>query len=379
MRHIIPILTIYLVLEKLTKANTLDVMILKKVSLFIFCCFVLIGCKDSEIKNTPITESKIQMTKKFMWKPTECAPKHYPVSIYQGDFISEDNDYFTIPKGGTVSNGWGSSGSVWSKGSELKPVPARLKIIWISYTENQFYFGDFELPKQKMIDLFEEGFINTRTNKQETYNNIAVGLAPGGAVSVWLLGGGHTVEIGHYKAKKTDVSMADFKPNAIISLEEYITSRKKEFSEETNQVIATQGIPIGKWSDYTKRFLWKPKVTHQEAFKLDVFSNNLYNGESYNALENNPIFNNFKNYPPPKEIFLRWYNKLNYKFGCTVYFNEAEIWEAFENLYKKPTTKQVELLLHIDKYNSNLKIKLATEKDTIDIKKATVKFYDTSD
>ncbi len=353
-------------------------MILKKIGFFI-CCLVVIACKNPKTENTSTTESKTQMTKKFKWRPTECAPKHYPVSIYQGDFITEDNEYFMVPKGGTVSNGWGSSGSVWSVGPDIKPVPVRLKIIWISYTENQFYFGDFELPKQKMIDLFEEGFINTRNNKHETYNNIAVGLAPGGAVSVWLIGGGHTAEIGHYQATKTEVSMADFKPNAIISLEEYIQSRKKEFSKETKQVIAEQGIPIGKWSNYTKRFLWKPKITHQEEFKLDVFSNDFYNGESFNALIDNPILQRFENYPPPKEVFLRWYSKLNYKFGCTVYFDETEIWEAFKKIYKNPDTKQAELLLNIDKYNSNLSIKLASEKDTIDIKKATVKFYETSD
>ena len=98
--------------------------------------------------------------KKFEWKPTECAPIHYASEIYQGSFITDDGKYITIPYGSTINQGWGHSGSSWAVGEDLKPVPSQLKIIWISYTENQFYFLDTKLPKEKMTALFEKGFIN---------------------------------------------------------------------------------------------------------------------------------------------------------------------------------------------------------------------------
>ncbi|MDO6811339.1 DUF2931 family protein, partial [Zobellia galactanivorans] len=130
--------------------------------------------------------------KTFEWRPTECAPEHYPIGIYQGGFITEDDDYFMIPNGGVVSNGWGNSGSTWVTGPDFKPVPNKLKIIWISYTENQFYFGDFNLPTDKITELFEKGYINEH-GKHKTYNNLIVCLAPGGAVSVFIMGAGTSI------------------------------------------------------------------------------------------------------------------------------------------------------------------------------------------
>ena len=145
----------------------------KRISL-IGLVFITFSCKPNQKKNQQTTSSTM---KTFEWRPTECAPQHYPIGIYQGSFIAEDDDaYFMIPNGRVVSNGWGNFGSTWVTGPDFKPVPNKLKIIWISYTENQFYFGDFNLPKDKITGLFEQGYIDEQ-GKPQTYDNLTVGLA----------------------------------------------------------------------------------------------------------------------------------------------------------------------------------------------------------
>ncbi len=225
-----------------------------------------------------------------------------------------------------------------------------------------------------MTELFEKGFINDQ-GKPDNYDEIAVGLAPGGAVSVWLLGGDFTTEVGHYQAIKTDVDMKDFNPDGVQDKDEYVKVTTESFSEETKKVIAEQGIPIGKWTTYRQRFLWKPVLKHEDSYKLATFHNDFYNGEMYNVSVGNPILDDYQNYPPPKKSSFRWYDKNNNRFGCRVHFNEKEIWDAFKKIYKNPETKQAELVFKIDKYNSDVTIFLKSETDSIKIEKAKIHTY----
>ena len=343
---------------------------LKKISL-IGLILIAFCCTPNKKNNQQITNSTM---KTFEWLPTECTPKHYPVEIYQGGFLTEDDQYFIIPHGGIVSNGWGNFGSTWVTGPDFKPVPNKLKIIWMSYTENQFYFGDFDLPKEKITKLFQEGYIN-RHGKPVKYDNLTVGLAPGGTVSVWIMGAGASVEIGHYQAIKTEVQMKDFQPSAEISLDEYVQDVKNNFSEETKKVISQKGIPFGKWKGYRKTFLWKPTFKHMDTGVLLDFSNKFYNGEDYAVRADNPILDEFKEYPPSKSFYFHWKDKNNNRYGSKIKFDEKEIWNAFKTLYKNPKTKQGEIVLEIDKYNSNVKISLESANNTILIEKAKIEMF----
>lgn len=85
-----------------------------------------------------------------------------------------------------------------------------------------------------MTELFENGFINNR-GYQDNYYNIVVGLAPGGAVSVWLFSAERVTEVGHYQADKTEVEMKDFRPDGLQNRDLYIKNREESFTEETKK------------------------------------------------------------------------------------------------------------------------------------------------
>lgn len=348
--------------------------------ILILSSLLLITCQQPKNKKMNIQQERKKTEKKFEWRPTECAPHHYPAEIYQGSFIMDDDKYITIPNGATIDYGWGKSGSTWVTGEDFKQVPNSLKIIWLSYTENQFYYLDTSLPKQKMTELFEKGFVN-RQGKQETYDDIAVGLAPGGAVSIWLLAAERRVEIGHYQAKKTEVDMKDFKPDGLQERELYIKHREENFSEETKQILK-EGVPIGKWTAFRKRFLWKPVLKHTTIsdIKRYKFLNEFYNGEFYTLKDKNISYmDDYREYPPSKRTIFSWYDNKNNRFGCKVYFDEKEVWTAYKKIFKNKEIKQAEMVFKIDKYNSNVDIFLKSDGDSIKIKKAKIKTYIASD
>ncbi|ADV51235.1 hypothetical protein Celal_3991 [Cellulophaga algicola DSM 14237] len=338
----------------------------------------IIGCKDQ--KPTKLSEEieEVSLMNKFEWRPTECAPEHYPVEIYQGSFITDDGDYIVIPSGGTKNNGWGKLGSTWVVGSGKKSIPSKLKIIWVSYTEKQFYFGDFNLPNDKIIKYFKDGYEDHNGIHRE-YTNIAVGMAPGGVVSVWVMGAGSYIEIGHYKGKKTEVTIEDFNPDGTITLEEYLNNRQLEFSSETKQVIAKEGIPFGKWTNYRRSYNWKPIFKHQDRGVLKNFISTFYNGEFYNIRADDKLLSKYSLHPPSKRIAFSWYDKSGNRYGSEILFDEKEIWNAFEEIYKNQKTTEANLVLEIDKYNSNLNITLESENDTIPIEKSKIKIYNSAD
>ncbi|WP_158978869.1 DUF2931 family protein [Cellulophaga sp. L1A9] len=342
--------------------------------IFFTISLLIIGCKDQ--KPTKLSEEieEVSRMNKFEWRPTECAPEHYPVTIYQGEFATEEDDYFEIPKGGVFSQGWGTTGSTWVVGPNFKSIPIKLRIIWISYTENQFYYGDFDLPKEKITDLFKRGYFNYKGKKVE-YSKLTVGLAPGGAVSVWVMGAGNYVEVGHYQATKTNVAMKDFAPYAKISMNEFVQNRKNNFSEGTKNTLAVEGIPIGKWTAYRKSYNWKPTFKHKDGGVLVDFLNKFYNGDLYNVRADNPILQEFRVSPPTRRISFDWDDKTKTRYTGVINFDEKEIWNAFEKMYENPKNTQAELLLEVDKYNSSIRINLKSENDTIPIEKSKVKIY----
>ncbi len=343
--------------------------IVKQLSSAVIVLFTL-GCKQQVSPAEPAINT-------FKWLPSESAPKHYPAEIYQGHFITEGGQYITIPNGGTITNGWGNFGSTWVVGEDYKPVPVKVAIIYISYTEDQFYYGEFNLPKDAITALFEKGYIDDN-GKQDNYDTLSIGLAPGGAVSVWLKGAGSSVEIGHYQAEKTNVSIEDFKPSAILTLEEYVKDEQEHFSEETKAVLAKEGIPIGKWTGYRERFRWKPRLMHATKGKMKDCLSDFYNGEFYFTHIDNPLITEYQDFPPAKRIAFGWYDENGVEYGCKVYFDEAEIWDVFKRMYSKPETQHADLVLEVDKYNSSLKISLQNETDRIEIEKAKIVMYEAS-
>ena len=78
---------------------------------------------------------------------------------------------------------WVNLAQVHVVGDDFKPLPNKLVITWFSYIENKFYTGEFDLPYDKIKQLFDEGL--DVYSKWKTYNiwiYIMVGLGLNGEI-----------------------------------------------------------------------------------------------------------------------------------------------------------------------------------------------------
>lgn len=122
---------------------------------------------------------------KFDWQASESAPRYYPMRILAGSLSYHDGSgSLYIPDGSDIDKGWGLGISSHVTGERLKPLPNRLGISFFSYTENQFYQGKFDLPYDKILKLFQEGYYSPNEGKHIT-NHTAT--APPEAMPVTIL------------------------------------------------------------------------------------------------------------------------------------------------------------------------------------------------
>ncbi len=345
-----------------------SIMMTNNISTLLFLLLIITSCTGQQ-----------QTMKKFEWRPTANAPKYYPAEIISGNFYMEDGSSIYIPKGHTLMTGWGKAGAAHAVGEDMKPVPYKFDVKWVSYLEEKFYGGTFKLPKEQLTKLFEEGFINDR-NEKDTYSKIVLGLAPGGIISVWLRGGS-AKEIGRYQASEIEVDEKEFIPYANMSNEKYIKETKSEIIEEKiKSAIDVKNIPFGIWDTYRKKYKWAINVNFKAEGKnkLKTIIANSYNGEFFNTSGENPIITKMIERAIPSRIAMSWQDTNGNGYGAKVFFDEEEIFKTFDIIFQQKTINQATLILDIDKYNSNLEVFILANDEKYSITKAEIKVYEAS-
>ncbi len=209
----------------------------------------LTGCGGSMDKAT-----------EFDWYATESAPKHYPMEIRRGTFYYKGQDHgLYIPDGGTLRAGWGRMISSHVTGPDKKPLPDRVEVFFFSYAEKQFYHGMFDLPYEQILASFRQAYKDYPDDPY--YDAIMVGIAPGGAVSVWLEGY-RRKEIFFGQADKVELEPADgfnlpFESKS--EADDYIRDVLIDVLEpEELESLKNNGVPFGTWARYRNLYKWAP-------------------------------------------------------------------------------------------------------------------------
>ncbi len=329
--------------------------------------------------NITLTGCSANMTT-FEWQATESAPKNYPMEITSGSLIYHDGSgSLYVPNGVTLYNGWGKGRSSHVVGEDFKPLPSRLRISFFSYTEDQFYRGDFELPYEKILALFQAGFYSPNQEKKTTYKKIIVGVAPGGAVSVWLWGYERRTEVFFGQAEKTEGDWKHFTNDADISRKGYISVVIKGSlkTPELIEALHKDGIPFGRWAAYRTRYHWQPLFTNIPLRDKRISAINYYNGEQ-----------DYINYPLEKEalasqrpipnyIYFIWKNPVKDARDRTIrlHFDEAEITSAFQTLGQGNRSLQMEFLINEVEGKNMFTVLLKNDEDSIVFEKTKIEFH----
>lgn len=268
------------------------------------------------------------------WLASESAPKDYPMEVIRGTFLYPGEEHgLYIPNGKVVYGGWGKPISTHVVGPDQKPLPDRLEITYYSFIEDQFYRGEFELPYDTIVRLFQEGYDNHKTpSSRMSYRRIIVGMAPGGQVAVWLAGAGKTTEVFFGQGEPIDYDWNRYWTDSFLNdnpqpREEYHEESLQEMlTPEEREHLETEGIPYDKWPRLRTLYPWQPKFFRM-AGPTTPGSIEYANGELYHLRHPLSEKDAAKPRPIPREITFHSNGHL-----YIIYLDVDETLAAFEQM-----------------------------------------------
>jgi len=291
---------------------------------FLIIINVLQGCAKLKINNEV-----------FNWSVTDSAPEGYIMEIAQGKlYIKGTDTSFSLPNDVPIEDGWGKG--ISNRSAINAKLPDRLSIIFYSYLEKQFYRGDFDLPYDRMVALFQEAVDAFDATKSSLayYSKIMVGIAPGGTVAVWVTGA-RTKEVFFGQAKKIELNPSlglDFPFDSTQEYDEYVEEIvAATLGTERLNEIRQKGIPFELWSRYRNQYPWTMSLLHGDlARKINLIH---INGEHLSNAKINFNHDGLHSYPIPRYLSFQVKTvRSEYIEVYEVNFDDIEILEAFEQL-----------------------------------------------
>ena len=253
-------------------------------------------------------------------------------------------------------------------------IPTGFKVTYFAYMENKFYTANFALPSDTIKNLFREGIIKYRTKKYATYKAMILGMAPGGGLVVWMQGFNKQVEIGRYQATETDMAWESFIPRTGRTRDEFV----KVTIDDTPLAKANfqkNGLMLGLWDTYRIKYNWRPKFEFPEGSKVEGIDLKMYNGEFAFVWGEELAKNAFEPRAITWRINLLFTDELGQNFGADIDFDEAEIFEAYRQIYRNDKEQNAELVFKYNDTRTSIEIYLRSKSEEIEIEKSKVKIF----
>lgn len=289
------------------------------------------------------------------------------MEVVNGTFFYEGQDYgLTIPSGGTLTQGWGKSASAYLIGAKFKPLPDRVGVTFYSYAENQFYRGEFALPYDKILGMFQQ---QLKTVPDDAYGEILLGIAPGGSVAVWLKGP-HTKEVFFGQAERIEMSPeAGFKlPFTSKEQSDGYVERALAESVTPDQLvyIKQHGAPVGAWARFRNLYKWIPTYKDGKVATKREIPIEFLNGENFwiPAEFNEKLANVPK--PLPRRLKFRVQITTEESVFYVIDFEPFELMEAFEKLGANGEKVYIEFYPQVPV--ERMKIRVYNQKESVELK-----------
>jgi hypothetical protein len=358
------------------------------VTLFIFLLVQIAACQHPVSRST---EEKTNADQQDYNRPNEIWPTnkdesgdyYYSVSLnsFPG-YISENAGSYFITNKERVAFLTMENNGTWAYATgavlndEYHPVPDSLFVSWFSISENQFYEGTFKLPTDGLKKYFDQMWSTYRpramgneASKHDRFQDLIVGVAPGGAVYVWISAITQRIEVAHYQAKKTQMEWDQFAGingfGAGSTRQGYVSRRQDE---------VTYPIPFGKAEKYRTKFIWKPIIESDSLAEVTYINLSMLNGEFESIYhEHQAGLLAVERALPGKIVFnLQIKNKRFYE--KRVFLDEDELFNAFQAICTNKNIK-AELVLKVDKDNKVSKVVLRNKAQEYDLRSAKVEAY----
>ena len=138
---------------------------------------------------------------KYEWNAGLSGPKYYPSGAPRVEYFYRGKSVAGASIGTGADQGWGVTAGGYSGGEQYKDIPDSVAVSWICATDGIEYRGGARLPRERMLELFKNGF-KTVYGMKTTYTSIVAGMAPGGNATIWLRGSERLTEVIRFKAQE---------------------------------------------------------------------------------------------------------------------------------------------------------------------------------
>jgi len=223
-------------------------------------------------------------------------------------------------------------------------------------------------------NLFKKGLQSPATGKKITYENIIVGVAPAGVISIWLMGDGEVLLVASFKAKEAIMDWKSVTENDQIPRSTYIKRvLSRSLSKEQLSDQDLHGVPYDKLEAFEKQYSWKPEVMGSKPVNIWLKT---YNGECefVDFIQNNEKRRTLR--AVPKHIDIEWQDRFGKRYLGNITFNENEVLGAYQKLSAGEENHEMNLQIEINEKTSDLSISLKDSKYIFRLNKAIVKVYE---
>ena len=138
---------------------------------------------------------------KYEWNAGLSGPKYYPSGAPRVEYFYKGKSVAGASIGTGADQGWGVTAGGYSGGDQYKDIPDSVAVQWVCSVDNYLYRGGARLPRERMLELFKNGF-KTVYGMKTTYTSIVAGMAPGGNATIWLRGSERLTEVIRFKAQE---------------------------------------------------------------------------------------------------------------------------------------------------------------------------------
>ena len=326
---------------------------IKSSSLFLFILLsLLINCSKESNNNK----------KSFSYAVTFSAATGFTAEVHEGYLADENKKIISgVPKAGMEDGPWQYDGAKAGQGGNR--IPSYIDLTYVAYAEKKFYRVEGALPKDKILAAFQKGFKvkgneikNGRSLWEDgTYDQIAIGAAPGGVIVVWLSGNHHRTEICRLQAKETTVDANDFYDNPHNRTQQGFFDElyRISISDSLKTEIEKNGIPYGLWDKYREKYNFRFKLhSYDEKDTFDQIYRLNYNGESEYLRDTKAT-----------EV---------YRYRAEIEFNDSELIKIFESFKEKHSGKPIDIVLVPSFMYKDIKVYAECDGEKVELKKVKI-------
>ncbi|QOW47009.1 MULTISPECIES: DUF2931 family protein [Acinetobacter] len=225
---------------------------------------------------------------------------NYAVYVgYPKGYISEYNHTHSVLKndqGDVITHFGGDNATQGQLGSGVQnspamvmEVPSKMEVMWFSVTENQFWRGEFDLPKEKIAHALKDEkildlFTTRAGNRVTKYDQIVVNVAPKGKVYVYL-NGIPTQLLATYQAQPIQYEWSQhvhetwaIQGQEVISQAEFRIAMKKDYGTIVNEIDQNYK------EDFFTAVRWRLNIQGEK--KILAYAVRTLNGEYTQLFEN---------------------------------------------------------------------------------------------